>query len=76
VVFSLLSGSRTAEDQQVVAAAFGSPGRTTITGSRIPRPSTQPRRVYSFSMSSHTTLLKPYVLPGNCGAHKQALASL
>ena len=31
-------------DQAPVSAALGAPGRTTMTGSLRPRPSTQPRR--------------------------------
>ena len=45
-------------------AAEGTPGRTTMVGNRIMRPSTNPRREYSFTMSSDESLPIPYAPSG------------
>ena len=51
-------------EMNALVAALGSPGRTTMVGKRRMRPSTKPRREYSFTRSSEMSLPVPYAPSG------------
>ena len=60
------SGSRNSPLANPEAARFGGPGRMITVGRRAVRPSTKPFRVASFTSSSPTAFVIPYVERGVC----------